>query len=343
MAITEREIAEIAGVSRGTVDRVIHNRGRVDPEVHRRVSQVAEEHGFTPSHMGRALALAKNPVKIGVIVHLTKISFFQVVLQSLKEARQEIARLGGELIIKEQRDIDADEQMKLLDELVADNVQGVVISPAQDARVRNYLNDLHQNIGIPIVTFNTDLEGLERLCYVGVDYVKEGRTCAYLMDLLLRGKGGKILIISGHLTQPSNHLRVEGFASECGTHYPNLEIVAMQFNNDEQEKSYEITKTMLRDIDDLDAIILVSAGHTGVCKALEELGMSEKIKLIMFDSLPETDMYLEKGVIDFVIDQDANRQGSLPPKILFDYIFNNKKPEQERVVGQITVKTKYIS
>lgn len=32
MALTIRDIAKLAGVSRGTVDRVLHNRGRVDPE-----------------------------------------------------------------------------------------------------------------------------------------------------------------------------------------------------------------------------------------------------------------------------------------------------------------------
>ena len=37
MAVTLVEIASLAGVSRGTVDRALNNRGRVDPEVADRV------------------------------------------------------------------------------------------------------------------------------------------------------------------------------------------------------------------------------------------------------------------------------------------------------------------
>ena len=45
MAVTLKQIAEIAGVSRGTVDRALHNRGRVSPEVAARLRQIAQEQG----------------------------------------------------------------------------------------------------------------------------------------------------------------------------------------------------------------------------------------------------------------------------------------------------------
>ena len=43
MGVTIRQIAEAAGVSRGTVDRALNNRGRIRPEVAERVRQIAEE------------------------------------------------------------------------------------------------------------------------------------------------------------------------------------------------------------------------------------------------------------------------------------------------------------
>lgn len=340
MAITYKKIAEIVGVSRATVDRVMHNRGRVDPEVERRVREVAEEHGFQPNHMGRALAKAKNPVKIGVLVHLTRIPFFQRTLEGLQDAKREIDGLGGRVIILEQQTLDIDEQLAALDTLVSEGVQGIVISPAQDIKLRDRLNELIEKNNIPVITFNTDLEGLKRLSYVGVDNIQVGRTGAYLMNLLLGGQGGNVLIISGFITHQTNYRRVDGFLSECGMYYPGIHVVGIEMTYDDEEKAYEITEKALRENPDIEGIFMVSSGQRGCCRAIEDAGRAGDVKLIVVDSLPETDEYLKKGVIQFIVDQDAYSQGLLPPRLLFNYLFNNKKPEGD-VLGQIGIKTKH--
>ena len=61
-----RVAAEAAGVSRGTVDRALKDRGRVKPEVAEKIKKIAQEMGYQPSRAGRALAMAKRNIKIGV-------------------------------------------------------------------------------------------------------------------------------------------------------------------------------------------------------------------------------------------------------------------------------------
>ena len=68
MSVTSKQIAELAGVSRGTVDRALHNRGRVNPEVAQRILQLAEELGYQPNPIGRALVKKAQRFKIGVIM-----------------------------------------------------------------------------------------------------------------------------------------------------------------------------------------------------------------------------------------------------------------------------------
>ena len=68
MAVTLQQIAEAAGVSRGTVDRALNNRGRIRPEVEERIKRIAREMGYQPSRAGRALAMAKRKIRIGVIL-----------------------------------------------------------------------------------------------------------------------------------------------------------------------------------------------------------------------------------------------------------------------------------
>lgn len=68
MAVTLQQIAEAAGVSRGTVDRALNNRGRIRPEVEEKIKKIAREMGYQPSRAGRALAMAKRKIRIGVIL-----------------------------------------------------------------------------------------------------------------------------------------------------------------------------------------------------------------------------------------------------------------------------------
>ncbi|MGL6199061.1 MAG: LacI family DNA-binding transcriptional regulator [Lachnospiraceae bacterium] len=340
MSITFKQLAEICGVSRATVDRVIHNRGKVAPEVEQRIRKAAEQYGFQPNQVGKALARAANPVKIGVLVHLSWIDFFQELLAGIYAGQKEVHALGGEVIIKEQRDFDAEGQIRLLDEMLAEGVNGIALPPAQSGRLCDRLNELSRS-GIQIVTYNTELEGLNKLCHVGADNVQGGRISAFLMDLLLRGKGGKVLLISGHRTQQSNYQREEGFRMECASCFPNIEVAAVKMNADEEKKAYDITMEAIREIPDLEGIYMISNGVEGLGRALEDSGKAGKIQVVACDLVPVVRKYMEKGVIQFVIDQDTLSQGSMPSKILFDYLFSNKKPTSDRIIGQFVIKTQY--
>ena len=68
MAVTAQQIAEQTGVSRGTVDRALHNRGRVRPEVAARIRQVADELSYRPNPIGQALVKTPRDFRLGVIL-----------------------------------------------------------------------------------------------------------------------------------------------------------------------------------------------------------------------------------------------------------------------------------
>lgn len=340
MSITFKELADICGVSRATVDRVIHNRGKVAPEVEKRIREAAKQHGFQPNQVGKALARARNPIKIGMLVHLTRIEFFQELLKGAYVGQKEVGSLGGEVIIREQENFDPRRQLLLLDELIAEGVNGIALSPTQSEHLYERLNQLNQ-AGFPVVTCNTEMEGLNKLCHVGVDNVQGGRIGAYLMNLLLNGRGGKILVISGHRLQQSNYQRLDGFREECEKAFPAVKVAAVQMNKDEEQRAYDLTRAVIGEIPDLAGIYMISSGLEGTCRALEDCKMAGKIQLIAHDLVPANKKYLEKGVIQIVIDQDAKSQGSLPLKILFEYLFSGKKPESDRIIGHFGIITRY--
>ena len=118
MAVTLVEIASPAGVSRGTVDRALNNRGRVDPEVADRVRRIAAELGYRPNREGRLLALAKNPIKIGIIVQSVETMFMHTVFEEIERASAPFTTTGAEVLVRALEGVDAQQQLDVIDELL---------------------------------------------------------------------------------------------------------------------------------------------------------------------------------------------------------------------------------
>ena len=136
MAVTLAEIAALAGVSRGTVDRALNDRGRVDPKVAARVRRIAAERGYRPNRAGRMLARAKNPIRIGVIVQSVETMFMHTVFEEIERASAHFTTTGAEVLVRPLEGIDAQQQLDVIDELLEAGVQGIALSPAEDERIR---------------------------------------------------------------------------------------------------------------------------------------------------------------------------------------------------------------
>ena len=83
MGVTINEIAKTAGVSRGTVDRALNNRGRIQPQVAERIRHIAEEMGYSPNVNARSLALTARHRKFGVILQFIETPFMLEVLRGI--------------------------------------------------------------------------------------------------------------------------------------------------------------------------------------------------------------------------------------------------------------------
>ena len=101
MKVTVKSLAQAAGVSRGTVDRVLHDRGGVKPEVVLKIKNLAKELGYIPNRAGKALAAYKTPIKIGVMLPSIGNPFFDKVIEGVFQARDEFADLGVDVVLKE--------------------------------------------------------------------------------------------------------------------------------------------------------------------------------------------------------------------------------------------------
>lgn len=338
MAVTLAEIAALAGVSRGTVDRALNDRGRVDPKVAARVRRIAAERGYRPNRAGRMLARAKNPIRIGVIVQSVETMFMHTVFEEIERASAHFTTTGAEVLVRPLEGVDAQQQLDVIDELLEAGVQGIALSPAEDERVRARIQELSERM--PVVTFNSDLPDSGRLCYVGVDNFACGRMSAGLMDLLLAGHG-EVLLVAGQENNWSHQQRVDGFQTEAAANFPGLSLLPPQTCGDDQQLAHDIVCRAVQEHPSLRGVYVSVNGQLGACDALRELGLQGKVHLICHDLIPANTENVRRGLIDFLIDQDAALQGARPIELLMDYLLAGEKPETDRILACIDIRNRY--
>ncbi len=340
MSVTSKQIAELAGVSRGTVDRALHNRGRVNPEVAQRILQLAEELGYQPNPIGRALVKKAQRFKIGVILQSIETPTMQIVSRGVAQAAEDLKNAGIELSVQQIHRLDTALLLEYIDQLLAEGVCALALSASNAPEVRERINELHE-AGIPVVTLNSDAPGCARMCFIGMDNYRGGQTAAGLMHMLLPA-GGKIFPLAGHLNNTAHNNRLTGFTDTLAAEKAeNIEILPFQPCFDRDDLAYEITQHVLSAHPDLGGIYVATNGQLGVCEAVRDAGLTEQVRVIAFDLTPPNDDLLREGKISILLDQNAFEQGYRPPLLLHDYLLHQRAPEREMMYTDIRVCTRY--
>ncbi len=341
MGVTIQQIADRANVSRGTVDRALNNRGRINPEVAEKIRQIADEMGYIPRKKKNNTAHTKrNPIKIGVITQLAKSSFMLEINRGIQQASEELKNWGIEIVLREGFSVDEKEQARAIEELEEEGIHGLALMPVDCDLIRKKINWLTGEKKIPVVTFNSDIVGTRRSCFVGMDNRRSGQTAAGLMGLMTRGIG-KVLIITGYFSNVVNNARVDGFVEEVKKSYPELEIAGVQGSFDETEEVERIIKNSMMNIPGINGIFVVSGGQAGVKTAFEKLALDRRPYVIIYDQTPKNEKAMKEGTVDFLIDQNGFFQGYRPLYILTNMLLKNITPEEEYLFTEINIKTKY--
>lgn len=334
---TIKEIAELAGVSRGTVDRVLNKRGAVNPKTEAKILEIAKALDYKPNRAGIVLAAQKKKFRFGVVMFGIGNPFFDDVITGFKEKEEELAGYNCTVLIRRISAFGVQDQLDAIDALVKEEISGLAISPQNDPSIAEKINELY-DMGIPTVTFNTDIAGSKRIAYVGSNYYQCGQTAAGLMHLMTRGEVN-IGVISGNSKILCHTERIAGFES-CLKEYTNMHMVDFFENNDDDFISYEKTMEMLVTHPEINALFFAAGGTYGGCKAVLASNRQDNMKIITFDKIDTTIEMIKKDVISATICQQPRLQGLLPLEILFEHLMTGEPPKKEYNYTAVEIKIK---
>jgi LacI family transcriptional regulator len=327
MTVTIRQIAEKAGVSRGTVDRVLNGRQRVKPEVRERVIAIAKELNYVPNVAARALAYSKKPVFFGIVMPPQDIRFFDEIRSGIQMAADELKDLGIRLDYHYVDNKTPGEGAAAIEELLKAGANGIMFSVMDDELIRETINKATDQ-GVPVITFNSDVENCKRICFVGQDLYNSGKIAAGLMSKILTVHA-KVLILTGNLKFHAHRSRVKGFKDCIAEDKMNLEVVRVIEGYDRYSDTYSQVEQALLEHPDIAGIYMATGSISAGIDAVRHHNMAGRVRIICNDLAPETAEGLRENIIDFTIVQNPQQQGYRSLRILYDLIFTGKQPEQE--------------
>lgn len=335
MAVTLKKIAELAGVSVGTVDRALNNRKGVNQEVAKRIKDIADSVGYVPNTVAKGLVARRKEVKIGVIIHTPRHAFIEELLEGIQAANQKIKDYGVEIINRYGEGYDADSQIRMIDELVSEGINALAIIPLNDSRVMKKLAQLKDK-GITVALMVSDVD-VDCLAYVGCDLYRGGRIIGGLAGMLDGGKG-RIVYCTAPLEILGNVRRLEGLKDILKECYPDLSISGVcQLQNDDLV-AYKEAVNELSKYRDADTIVVTTGCTKGVLSAIEEIEFDKKVSVITLDLAEPVIQAMSRGLVQATVVQHPFLQGKKVIETLFNYVVMGRKPESRKIYIDTDIK-----
>ncbi|MCR5757382.1 MAG: LacI family DNA-binding transcriptional regulator [Selenomonas sp.] len=325
--VTIKQIAELCGVSRGTVDRVLNKRGNVKPEKERLIVEMAKKLNYRPNPAGKALAARKKHPVVGVLIASEGVDFFADMLNTMHHAAERFSSYGMEVIWRSMKGFDAAEQCRIIDEL-KEKISGLIINPVNDSQVIAKINECVA-AGLFVVTINNDVEASQRHCYVGSDYLQGGRTAGALLKMLCPAslKAG-VLLGSRHML--GHQQRLQGF-QEIMQDHPDFTLLDVAETADDDMQAYEAARKLISEHPEVNALFVVSSGGYGTARAIQA-AKRQDITIVAFDTIPSTIEMMKKGLIKAALYQHPHQQGRRAMQVMFDYLVNGSRPEKSAYI-----------
>ena len=204
------------------------------------------------------------------------------IYRGISEVSAKLEKQGIRVCVKESATVDEAEQLAAIDELEREGIDALALMPVDSDSIRIRLNRLVSERKIPLVTFNSDIVGIERMCFVGIDNWKSGRTAAGLMGLMMHGKG-RVLGITGYFSNGAGSRRVDGFVEELKNSFPDIGLIGVQSSFDHTQEVEKIIVDAMNAYPDLGGIFVASGGQEGVKRAFERLVPETRPYVIIYD------------------------------------------------------------
>lgn len=318
----------MSGVSTGTVDRILHNRGKVSEEAQKKVEKVLKEIDYHPNLIARSLALKKNYHFITLIPSYAQGEYWDKLCQGIDKAEQELFSYNVEVERMCFNQYDKSSFDELIPRIESSDCQGVIIATQFRDSVVKLTRQL-DHLEIPYVLIDAFIENTNCVAYYGTNSYDSGYIAGRLLFGQIRPDEPIAIfrfIRKGEMQITQVMKREEGFRNYLFNKNFNGRIHSVQLHADEPRENAAILKEFTETHKDVNTGIIFNSRAHLLGKYFKET--DSNFRLIGYDVIDENIHYLESGQITHLIAQRPEVQGFNSVRALFRHLVLKEKVEQ---------------
>lgn len=322
-----KDIAELSGVSTGTVDRILHDRGKVSEEARRKVDKVLREIDYQPNLIARSLALKKKYHFITLTPSFEKGEYWAKLCEGIDKAQQELFSYNVEvepLFFDQYNKNSFDELLPVIEQA---DCQGVVIATLFKESVLHLTARLDE-WRIPYVLIDAYLDQTHCITYYGTHSFDSGYIAGRLLFEQIRTEDNIAVFRmtrKGDMYSPQVMLREDGFRDYLTENNFQGRILPVHIYAGDEEGNRHLLDAFFEQHPDIKAGIIFNSRAHLVGDYLQEHRPIQDFKLIGYDDIEANIGYLSAGLITHLIAQRPEVQGLNCIKALFRHLVLNEK------------------
>ncbi|MDR1343614.1 MAG: LacI family DNA-binding transcriptional regulator [Prevotellaceae bacterium] len=309
-----KDIATLANVSAGTVDRVIHNRGGVAPESKKRIEEILNEMNFKPNKMAQLLAVKKEYKLVVLLPEAVQGDYWWDIIEGIKRAEEEVADYHVKTEILQFNQYNMESFAGLAQRLLEMNPAGVLMAPFFRREVLKLTKELEER-SIPFVFVDSNVESVNSLAYYGQQSHQSGYVAAKIMLSSLE-QFSTILLVhmqrSGGTSIGSNQTarREEGFLAyiEKYSLESSYQIVRVNLHAEDDGGNEALLEEVFSQNQNIRGIVMFNSRIYRIADFLEKRKI-RNIRTIGYDLLERNVQYLKNGMVECLIAQRPQLQG----------------------------------
>jgi len=328
--VTVHEIASLAGVSIGTVDRVLHKRGRVSAATRARVEAILEKYSFTPNPIARRLKRNRHYRFCALIPRRDQdAGYWEQIITGIERAGGEIKTLGVETEIIEFDRYDPAAFRRFSDSVNVGKHDGVLFAPITPERSKLFIEKLSEE-KIPFVFVDTDMPGTAPLCAIGQDPFGGGYLAGRLFHLFAGIVSTPVAVLDPHGEDYHITRRRDGFLRYAQEH--GLPVIVREYSDyGGAEISVEEIARFLEEQGELAGLFITnSMAHRAAAAMLQKA--DRPFPLVGYDLIPDNRRLLREGRISAIISQRPEEQGREALLTLFRSVALEQTVEARREI-----------
>lgn len=300
---TIQNLAETAGVSVATVNRVLAGAVNVRGETRDRIEKAAAAIGFYGAGAIRARnEAARRKVRVGALLLQPHRTFYRLLADALHDAAAN-AEADVDLKIEHLDDLSPENTAKHLLAL-AETCEAICVTAAVHPTVTQAIETV-QAKGVEVFALISPLAATGQVAYVGLDNWKVGRTAAWTFAHVCKAPG-KLGILMGNHRYRNQEMNEAGFRSYFRELAPGFTLLEPLSTFESSAVAHEMTEKLLGENPDLAGLYVAGGGISGALAALKANDRTDLI-VVGYELMEQTRAALLDGTMTLAISHPLTR------------------------------------